>query len=233
MFSSAMSPPRLSTIRFTMDKPPSGGGRSGLLCGKATGLGLPSYDAPASVTSVRSMASRPTRSRAVRSNSPRSILARPSPPSRGPALLDHVAEHEDEVRLHGFVLAEAVAQHGDGANSLPDGGDPRGLLHGLADLLLDEVHEVEDESGEFVAAGCHEMLRGFRCGACTRRRFHMGLPEMGRAEYAAALGLPRAPPGAVWPLGPDRRLPPPARARSRTDDRFPGYTWGQQPPEIE
>ena len=36
-----------------------------MLRSKATGLGLPSYDAPASVTSVRRMASRPTRSRAV------------------------------------------------------------------------------------------------------------------------------------------------------------------------
>jgi hypothetical protein len=32
------------------------------------------------------------------------------PPFRGPALLDHVAENEDEVSLHGFVLAEAVAR---------------------------------------------------------------------------------------------------------------------------
>ena len=185
MFSSAMSPPRLSTIRFTMDKPPSGGGRSGLLCGKATGLGLPSYDAPASVTSVRSMASRPTRSRAVRSNSPRSILARPSPPSRGPALLDHVAEHEDEVRLHGFVLAEAVAQHGDGANSLPDGGDPRGLLHGLADLLLDEVHEVEDERANSLRRGVMRCSVGFDAELVRAEGFIWVCPKWG------ALSMPQ------------------------------------------
>jgi hypothetical protein len=47
-----------------------------VLRSKATGLGLPSYDAPASASSVRRMASRPTRSLAVHSNSPRSILAR-------------------------------------------------------------------------------------------------------------------------------------------------------------
>src|ERR1700758_4758177 len=96
----------------TVESIRSQGGRSGVLRSKATGFGLPVCDAPASLTSVRRMASRPSRSRAVRSNSPCSVLEKSVPPFRGPTLLDHVAEHENEVRLHKLVSRVACPWHG-------------------------------------------------------------------------------------------------------------------------
>jgi hypothetical protein len=59
----------------------------------------------------------------------------------------------------------------------------------------------------------------------------MNLSGIGRAKYAVALGLPCTSPGAPWPPRAGRCLSLPARARSRTDGRFPGYTWGQRPLE--
>jgi hypothetical protein len=72
------------------------------------------------------------------------------------------------------ALAQSVAQHGDGADGLADGGEPRGLvLQDLHNLLFNEVHQVEDEGGEFGTAECHELLRLVRSEAVKK-------PELSR-----------------------------------------------------
>ncbi|MGY3396472.1 hypothetical protein ACVWW6_009063 [Bradyrhizobium sp. USDA 3311] len=99
-----------------------------------------------------------------------------APPPRRMRLVKLLIEDQNELSLHRLVLAKAVAQHGNGAGGLAHRAPARGLgLERLADLLLHEIEEIEHEGCEFgTSAGCHGSLRSV-AGACSRRRFHMGL----------------------------------------------------------
>jgi hypothetical protein len=99
------------------------------------------------------------------------------PPLRGMRPVEIFVEHQHELRLLGFVLAQAIAQQRKGAGGLADGGGPRVFVPDrLSDLLVHEVDEVEDEGDEFGAAGgcCHDgFLRrfGFDAGGVAAEGF--------------------------------------------------------------